>query len=229
MKCNIYFYHKLNVLFVLVIIIHNITYGQDTIYCDTVESKEHYLLLRCMDTKDSDVYYDVYYPGCFISNISIEPGQIDVPPAIIFCMPYNEYIEYGRTYSENADIIVYSFLFENDQFMILYLDKDSTDRELHTLPSNPSHHELYDFVNKHAAKTPLYASFNWESPKPLNKYFDDILNLNENYYTNRKTFIVHKGYCTILLFNVLMDEVEKFITSAESLMIYEITKLKFNR
>ena len=97
---------KLIILQVLVILTYNTTYGQDTIYCDTVESKEHYLLIRCMDTRDSDVYYDVHYPGCFTSSISIEPGQKVVPPIISFCMPYNDYIEYGRTIFEISDVIV---------------------------------------------------------------------------------------------------------------------------
>ena len=71
---------KLIILQILVILTYNTTYGQDTIYCDTVENEDHYLLIRCMDIKDSNVYYDVYYPGCFTSSISIERGQIDIPP-----------------------------------------------------------------------------------------------------------------------------------------------------
>ena len=221
MQCKILFSLKLIVLHVLMVFSNNITYGQNTIYCDTVESKEHYLLIRCMDN-DSDVYYDVYYPGCFTSSISIERGQIEVPPVISFCMPYNDYIECGRTIFEIADVFVYSFLFENDQFLIIYMDKDSTDNELHALPSVPSRKVLYDFINKHAALTPLYEPHDWASPKPLNKYFDAVLNENDNLDINRKTIVVHKGYCTILLFNILMDEVDKFITSANSILVYEV-------
>ena len=213
---------KLFILKVLVILTHSITYGQDTIYCDTVENKDHYLLIRCMDTKDSDVYYDVYYPGCFTSSISIERGQIEVPPIISFCMPYDNYIEYGRTTFEISDVIVHSFLFRNDQFLIIYIDKDSTDNELQTLPPIPSQQTLYNFINKHASRTPLYEPHSWEAPKPLNKYFDAILNMDDNLFINRKTVVVHKGYCTILLFNLLVDEVDKFITSAKSLVVYEV-------
>lgn len=214
---------KLIILQILVILTYNTTYGQDTIYCDTVESKEHYLLIRCMDTRDSVFYYDVQYPGYFTSSISIEPGQKVVPPIISFCMPYNDYIEYGRTVFEISDVVVYSFLFENDQFLIIYMDKDSTDDELHALPTVPSQQTLYDFVNKHASQTPLYEPHSWSTPKPLNKYFDSILNKNDCCDINRKTIVVHKGYCTILLFNIIVGEVDKFITSVKSLVVYEVT------
>ena len=213
---------KLFVLQVIVILTHSITYGQDTIYCDTVENEDHYLLIRCMDTKDSDVYYDVYYPGCFTSSISIERGQIEIPPIISFCMPYDNYIEYGRTFFEISDVIVHSFLFKNDQFLIIYIDKDSTDEELHSLPPVPSQQTLYDFVNKHAAQTPLYEPYSWGTPKPLNKYFDAVLNKYNNPDANRETIVVHKGYCTILLFNVLTNEVDRFVASAKSLVVYEV-------
>lgn len=213
---------KLITLQILIILTYNTTYGQDTIYCDTVERKEHYLLIRCMDTRDSVFYYDVQYPGYFTSSISIEPGQKVVPPIISFCMPYNDYIEYGRTVFEISDVVIYSFLFENDQFLIIYMDKDSTDDELHALPPVPSQQTLYDFVNKHASQTPLYEPHSWGTPKPLNKYFDAVLNMYNNLDTNRETIVVHKRYCTILLFNVLTNEVDRFISSAKSLVVYEV-------
>lgn len=222
MHFKISFSFKVIILQVLVILAHSIAYGQDTIFCDTVECEEHYLLVRCMNIKDSEVYYDVSYPGCFTSSISIERGQKVVPPIISFCMPYNEYIDYGRTIFEISDIIVHSFLFKSDQFLIIYMDKDSTDNELHTLPAIPSQKILYDFVNKHSSQTPLYEPHSWDTPKPLNKYFDAILNMYDNCDINRKTIVIHKGYCTILLFNILVDEVDKFITSAKSLAVYEV-------
>jgi len=94
------FSFKSIILQVLVILSPSISHGQDAVYCDTVESTEHYLLIRCMDTRNSDVYYDVQYPGCFTSSTSIEPGQMVVPPIISFCMPYNNYIDHERTIVE---------------------------------------------------------------------------------------------------------------------------------
>lgn len=224
MEFKISFSHKLFIFQVLLILTFNTTYGQDSIYCDTVESKDHYLLIRCMDTRDSDVYYDVYYPGYFTSIISIEPGQKEVPPIISFCMPYNDYIEYGRTFFETSDVIVHSFLFENNQFLIIYMDKDSSDNELHALPPVPSLQTLYDFVNKYAAQTPLYEPYSWKTPKPLNKYFEAVLNMYDSPDINRKTIVIHKGYCTILLFNILVEEEDRFIASAKSLAVYEVKK-----
>ena len=104
------------------------------------------------------------------------------------------------------------------------MDKDSSDNELHALPPVPSLQTLYDFVNKHAAQTPLYEPYSWKTPKPLNKYFEAVLNMYDSHDINRKTMVIHKGYCTILLFNILVEEEDRFIASAKSLAVYEVKK-----
>ena len=41
----------------------------------------------------------------------------------------------------------------------------------------------------------------------------------------RKTISFKKNYCIIILYNILEDNVERFINSVESIMIYEFKRV----
>jgi hypothetical protein len=225
MTYHVNLFFKFVILFVLVILTKGITYGQGVTQRDTIEKNDHYISVRVVE--NGEVHYEESYPGCFFSRLSFIPGGKEMPPVFSFCMPYKSYIDSDEIFLGTNFIIAYTFLFENDQFMIIYIDKDDPDEELDSLPPILSQQTLYNFVERQAYQTPLYVDveITGGSPKPLNKYFDAILGKNYSPDTKRETRVVHFGYCTIVLFNILSSEVNRFMESANSLEVYEIKRV----
>jgi hypothetical protein len=224
MTYHVNLFFKFVILFVLVILTKGITYGQGITQRDTIEKNDRYLLVHVVENGED--YYEESHFGHLTSRISFARGTKEMPPVFSFWMPYKSYIEYGET-PGSEEIIIYTFLFENDQFMIIYIDKDDHDEVLDSLPPIPSQQTLYNFVKGHAYQTPLYVDVEIKggSPKPLNKYFDAILGKNYSPDTKRETRVVHSGYCTIVLFNILSSEVNRFMESVNSLAVYEIKRV----
>lgn len=188
---------------------------------DTVIQKKHYLELRYNDSLNN-VSYEINWPGCMWGSWGLYRGQSKIAPLISVCLPYNDYLEYEWTGSGEDDIIVHSYRFPNDQFFIIYLDKDSVDSNLFMIDSIPSEEEFSEFVNSYAAITPLFEPHHFSPPKVLNTFWKT----DSLFVPHRITRIIKNGYSLIVLYNVTQQDIGLFLEAAKSIKIYEITLVR---
>lgn len=192
-------------------------YGQrETV--DTVIQKKHYLVMRHIDSLNN-VSYEISWPQCKWGSWGLYRGQSRIAPLISICLPYNDYLEYEWTDSGEDDIIVHSYRFQDDQFLIIYLDKNSVDSNLFTIDTLPSEDAFSEFVNSYAAITPLFEPHNYSPPKILNTYWKS----DSLFVPHRVTRTVKIGYSLIVLYNINQQDIDLFLDTAKSIKIYEVS------
>lgn len=205
--------------------------------CDTVIKQRHYVRIDCHDSIGSYVRNYEYAPGLFLGYSGLYCyGQNTVDPVISLYFPYGNYIKYGRTEILGADPLVYTFLFEEGQFIILFIDRyidmdNSNIRHNTELVTNPTEEEFRSFVEENGRQIPLYEFFSQAfpndkdfPPQELNPYFDSDTLLRQD----RITKAIKRGCCLIILYNIKQNKIKDFEDSAKSLILYEIKKVELD-
>ncbi len=205
--------------------------------CDTLFSQKHYVKTICFDSVGKRIEVNDYsptlyleYPGLYRNN------QPFVDPVFSANLPYDNYIKHKRSDYIGADPLVHTFIFEDDQFLIIFIDthvEDYREKPILELSTYPSEKELQDYLNSVSRHVPLYNAYYSEDrpdddpdsqPEELNKYFDSDTLL----HCDRVTMAIKRGDCLFLLYNIKENDIDDFIYTVNNFTLYEIKKVNLD-
>lgn len=203
--------------------------------CDTLFSQKHYVKIICYDSAGKKIGVDDYYPTLYLEYPGLyRNDQSFVDPVFSAYMPYDNYIKHKRSDFIGDDPLVHTFLFEDDQFLIIFINTHCQDYAFYPnleLNTYPSEEELQEFLELADSHIPLYsvssASFPNDPdfpPEELNKYFDSDTLL----HCDRVTMAIKRGDCLFLLYNIKENDIDDFIYTVNNFTLYEIKKVNLD-
>ena len=201
----------LSLIFLLAIIPDSLC--QDICNCDTIRKEKHLIIEKCIDST-GDVFFAVSRPGCVLIGLDARP-MTDNGPIISICLPYDMYFSEG---SNDDDVTCYTYGFVEDQFMVIIIDTNNQIEHLFDFDSILSEEDLTAFI-EHVGR--------WI---PLNDVPGDILtqlfDRKPKTQDGRTTMAIKGKYSQILLYNIMNENIEDFVESAKSLLLYELNRIQ---
>ena len=120
--------------------------------------------------------------------------------------------------SNDDDVTCYTYGFVEDQFMVIIIDTNNQIEHLFDFDSILSEEDLTAFI-EHVGR--------WI---PLNDVPGDILtqlfDRKPKTQDGRTTMAIKGKYSQILLYNIMNENIEDFVESAKSLLLYELKRIQ---
>lgn len=203
--------------------------------CDTILLQKHYVKTICYDSVGKIIEVNNYSPTLFLEYPGLyRNDQPFVDPVFSAYMPYDHYIKYERSDFIASDPLIHTFMFTDDQFLIIFINthlEDYPNKPVLELNTFPTEDQLKSFIYPLGRDIPLYNIYSSVypndvdfPPKELNKFFDSDTLL----HCERITMAIKRGDCLFLLYNIKEDHIDDFIYTVKSFTLYEIKKVELD-
>lgn len=201
---------SINFFCIVISLILNIISAHSQNNCETIEYQNNDTVIFISKQKDSLIY----------NPWSWHRGQPITEPHITFISPDYKLIAISKVGNLENGFLNYGFLFDNDQFLFIFTDRWASDSNF-VLEKFPADSVLFCFFENH--KPIPFDTYYY--PEYKDNYLTKYLHSDLMFEKKRKTISFKKNYCIIILYNILEDNVERFINSVESIMIYEFKRV----